>query len=400
MKALLINYDTLKKKAEKKEDSVLSSVADKRDVSENHFKFLTQIMSPSIIDVRKPYTVPAYIYNKFPVNLSELVEFSSGINVDLDTLFSNLNKFNENLNLVLADTEDKYIYKGTGYLGQRFSNNYLLAKYAKNMLIFDNFQNVNKNIIDQSFFVDRSLGFMTKGIQEMTYFEPVWQIMPTPDRVIKSGQGFYPTDEETKFELFLSMPNTELINFMFWDMEFPGDQFIDEINYIKMSVDGVNYIDVDPTLLKYINESFTTIYDQNFFKGFIPFSPTFAKYVKIGFTKKTLSPDFIINDILFIRGEYKQDLEQVKLPILYKAPYISEHNIESSIYKPWSFNYYNAYLTFEQDSTVFLNLEMSFDRDQLDAVLADRFNNYSDFVKSFYAYMSPILFDYSVFLGF
>lgn len=386
---ILLNYDILKTKLEAKENEVLEGLSS--DVVElDAYNYLGLVLYKKLLDLRTPYTDKVYLYGNHPIKVGDLTNFVADIKLDLDILYSSYNKLNSAASQVAEVTDSRYFYRGAKYLDTLFKPNYLAAKYGQKLLQFENFQNVEKNKFDEVFFVDRALGFVTKNVKQLEYFNPTITRNTSPISVI--FDSFYPQTSTLKHELLLDLGSSQIINMLYCDLGFPGDQFLDSIDYILYSIDGVNYSTVDPYLVNYINSCFTSIYDQNFFTGFIPLETIQARYIKLGISKKLPAPDVVYNKVYAVRATYTDSYEKATIPIFWNMPYVANSTVNATAYVPADFNYVNNYIMFEEDSSITYNFEMSVNKDVL--------NKYQNsFYRNNYKYTSPIVFDYSVFVG-
>lgn len=393
--SIYIDPSYLKDKINRQEQFVVDSNVP-QDIEESPFKYLMQVLTDSTLNVRDSYTKPEFIYPNYPIKTESMVRMNDDLAFDLQASYKDVNSTLASMAMINADTEERYYYAGTKFLSPTFQKNYLKAKYSNQILVFDNFQNVEKNVLDKTFFVDRGLGFVTKPVNSIKYYTPTVALNSSPSRLIPQEGGYYPDLEDTEIELFLTLSSTSLINMIYAEMTFPGDQYIQEIAYIQFSVDGVKYVDVDAGLLAMINQSFGTIYDQNFFTGFIPITPTFARYVKIGVVQKLSSPRIEFGKLLLVGAEFNQDYQKVEIPVLNTVPYVVSGKTEMSGYAPWPFNYARGWLIFKEDGSINFSLDMSLNSDILGTY---KQSSGSVFASNFFNYTSPIIFDYSVFIG-
>lgn len=395
---LYLDYKFIENKLGRAEEDILEST-ERYDIKEAPFKHVMRILVPDNFNPEKGYTKPAYIYPNFPLNLSELTKFDEDIRFDFDTLYNATNEITKGFNLVTNDTAEKYYYKGTKFLSATFQKNYLKAKYSQQMLVFENFQNVEKTKLDDSFFVDRNLGFLTKKVEGINYYDADVEIGSAISKLVPEGLGYFPPESNKQIEILITMSRTGLVNMLHMDMTFPGDQYIDSIDYIKYSIDGINYMTLDSSLLKMINESFASIYDQNFFSGFVPIHPTFAKYLRIGITQKLASPTTIINSIKPAAIEYTEAKETCIVPVIYDAPYLTNASSEMSVYMPWLFNYIGGSLIFEDGGAIQYKIELGMDKNILTKGLGEVSGAERVFLQKYSKYSSAVLFNYSIFLG-
>lgn len=396
--SVFLDYGFLKNKIERRESEILGDT-DLRDLREEPFKYLMMILDKQYFQLSTPYTQAAYIYPNYPIDLDSLNKLHSDLEFDFDQIYKSINRLDKVTSLVSADTGQRYYYKGTKFLSPVFQEHFLKAKYGRQILIFDNLQNTEKNKLDESFFVERNLGFLTKSISSMEYYEPEVEIQSTVLKVVEPGAGFYPDATDERFEVLCKLPSPALINMMYLDWEFPGEQYLDQIEYILFSLDGVNYVSISSELLEYINASFGTIYDQNFFEGLVPLHPTFARYVRIGVKQKLTSPRTVLNKTFLLAAVFDQSYESAELTVLHQVPYLASGTTELQTYKPWLFNYMKDTLIFETGGEIKFKLEASFDSVAYQTSLTTLKGDELNFVKMFNAYSSPILFNYSIFLG-
>lgn len=398
MQSIYLHYDSLQRRIKKLEDDVIQGVA-YQELDSNAFKYLMRIINDSRFSFLKSYTENVQLYAGYPIDVSLLLKLQEQINFDIEAIYGILNGINQGLGLVDADTSTSYLYRGTKYLSDNFKTNYLRALFNKQMLVYDNFQSKEKSDLDGKFFVDRGLGFVAKNIESMSYYPATWSWDPSYSlNNIVLSSGYYPPSKDRLRCVRMDLDQSQLVNFLYLDCTFPEDQFLDAILSINYSVDGVNYYACGLEILNYVNASFRSIYDQNSFTGFIPITPTFMKHLKVHILLKTDSPEIVINDLKPIGAVFNQDLATISIPILSKIPFLGDNFIEATIYQPFAYNYFEGHLSYESGGEIKLNLEMSLNKKTLESFSGSGTDR-SLFSKNFYMYTSPILFDYSVFVG-
>lgn len=388
--SLITNYDLLTSRIHKTEGEL--TFQDDLYPEYLPYKYIVNVFHPEVLSLTTPISDPAKIHYNHPIKWEDIQKNYDNLKWDFRQLYGLTNGFTKSYAQVISNVEEKYLYRGTKLLNPSFQLGFMNARYSHRLFSFDNFQNSEKTGLDAAFFVDRSLGFVTKSITAMEYITPNVSFLTTPFRQVSSSYGYYPnSDTETRYEIFLQMDYAYLMNFLSVDFEFPGDQYLDEIEYIAYSTDGIQYTVVNPYLLYFTNISFRTIYDQNTFKGLIPLHPMKARYIRIGLKLKNSEDSMTVNSIKCVRASFSDALQSIKLPILENAPYIADYEVAASIYIPWDFNYFGNGLIFEPNNSVTFNFSMGVSQNS-----SETQSNINTYLK----YSSPILFDYSVLIGF
>lgn len=395
---LYVGYDILKHKLQHQEAMMVYNPT--QTYEHGAYEVLSRILTRDILNINKPFTQPFYLYGNYPIKVEDAKVFYDSLEIDFENLFKTLSQFQTYLGQVVLDTNQRYLYRGTKYLNQVFRSDYDQAKFGQTMLQFDIFQNGEKNVLDEVFFVERSLGFMTKKISGMRYYTPeVLEVMPSTKQVFDTS--YYPDgSQDFYFEIFVKLPARELINFLYLDLEFAGVQFIENIEYLQSSIDGVTYYNTNKALLSYVNECFKSIYDQNSFKGFIPLVGSYMRYIKIGIKKKvSVDGQITINKVLPISAEFDTDYQKAAVPVMFNLPYVAKADASSEAFVPFEFNYSNIFLVFEKNNSVSINFEMSYDTKSMAGSPTQVTQTEWEFGKTHYTYYSPILFNYSIFIG-
>ena len=393
---ILLNYSIIQEKVKQKEDEILASTSNTY-LRNNLFEILTNVLSNDVLNIAKPLTNPEYIHSKYPIHTGNMRIYVDRISQDFKILCDCLNKFCNNVNLVVADANEIYGYRGVKFLAYDFMDDYKKARFSTSSMIKETFQNMEKDVLDTKFFVDRNLGFLCKKITGMYYLETtIEQITSSLRRV--DGSYFRP-DQDLTVEYLIKTNEDSIVNFLYVDLEFGGYQYIDEITHIKYSLDGVNYLDIPSDLLKLINNNIYSVYDQNYLAGFIPIYPSFMRYLKVGIKKKVASPEIGINNILMIRAQFSDEADMYELPIIYDFPYVSSSEIEANLFKPWDFNHYSGQLYLRESGSLIYKIELAKDTNKLKQLLNTNLPEAdAKMLRNFSNYFSPILFGYTIYV--